>query len=187
MKFTRKKKIAIGLLVLSVYAIPLLTIDGALFLKSQNDEGGLKGESTNPDYEGWIEIDSFQFGGGVGVTLGLGGQRESSAPSLSEVTISKTADSTSTGFFSSMTLGTVLPEMRLFVPTNANPGRIIKIYLRDVIISSVSWSSGGEFPSESVSLNFAAFKVEHYFTDSEGKENLTGSASYNRLTGKASY
>jgi type VI secretion system secreted protein Hcp len=188
MKFSTKKKITIGLLGLTIYTIPLLTMNGALFLKSEGDAGGLKGEVTTKGYEGWIAIDSFQIGAGVGVSFPSGSSnREISAPSFSEMTITKSADKTSTGFFSSMTAGTNLPELRLFVPPLSNPGRFIKIYLKNVLVSGVSWSSGGEVPSESVSLNYEAIKIEHYTVDSLGAETKTGEASWNLATQKAGY
>lgn len=184
MKITRTKKILIGLLGLSIYTIPLLTIDGALFMESK----GIQGESKAPGYEGWIEIDSFQIGGGVGITSATGGSnREISAPSLSEMTITKFSDKTSTAFFGSMTQGTQLDELRVFVAPPTNPGRLIKIYLRDVLISAFSWSSGGERPSESLSFNYTAIKIQYYSTDAGGAESLIGETSWDLATAKAGY
>ena len=188
MKIAKKKNLLVGLVAVAVYTIPLMTIDGALFLKSQ-DGGALKGEVTTKGYEGWIAINSFQIGGGVGISSLTGGSttRESTAPSLSEMTITKLMDKTSTGFFSGMTAGTQLSELLVYLPPASNPGRFIKIYLKDVLISGVAWSSGGEIPSESVSLNYRAIKIEHYTTDASGAETLTGSASWDLAKATANY
>jgi type VI secretion system secreted protein Hcp len=188
MKITRTKKILIGLIGLSIYTIPLLTIDGALYMQSHNVKG-FEGESKAPGYEGWIEIDSFQIGGDVGVIPPSGGgtARDISAPSLSEMTITKRSDKTSTAFFGGMTQGTPIPELRVFVAPPSNPGRLIKIYLRDVLISGFSWSSGGDFPSESLSFNYVAIKIEYYSTNADGAETLLGSAVWDQATAKAGY
>jgi type VI secretion system secreted protein Hcp len=184
MKFSRKKKILLGLLIAGLYSIPLLTISGAgnLFLKS--DLADFKGESTTAGYEGWIEIDSFQVGVGRGVSFsGGGGAREATAPSFSEVTITKPTDQTSTAFWHNVTVGQDIGELRLFIPSGS---RLIKIYLRDVLVTAVSWSAGGSgLPSESVSLNYTAFKVEQF--DTTKGEVLIGSAQYDIAKAKAGY
>ena len=65
----------------------------AIFLKY----GDLKGEVTATTHKEWIELHSFQFGVGRGISAGVGGgsKREASAPSVSEVTVTKTMDGAS--------------------------------------------------------------------------------------------
>ena len=58
----------------------------------------VKGDVTATGYVGWIELNSFQWGVGRGISSPTGGSadRESSAPSVSEITVTKDQDS-STG------------------------------------------------------------------------------------------
>ena len=51
-------------------------------------------------WEDWIELNSFQFGVGRGIASPTGGSadRESSAPSISEITITKDQDTSTGGF-----------------------------------------------------------------------------------------
>ena len=62
----------------------------AIFLKY----GSIKGETTQLTHKDWIEVNSFQFGVGRGISSGVGGgsKREASAPSVSEITLTKTMD-----------------------------------------------------------------------------------------------
>src|SRR5258708_23478922 len=58
--------------------------------------GDVQGSVTTADYKGWIELNSFQFGVSRGVSSGAGGAtRESSAPSISEIVVSKYLDASS--------------------------------------------------------------------------------------------
>ena len=60
----------------------------------------IKGESLAEGHkgtEGWIEINSVQWGcsRGINTPVGGSGKREASAPSVSEITVTKLMDSTS--------------------------------------------------------------------------------------------
>lgn len=182
MKFTKKQKLIVGLLGAGLYTIPMLAINGAIdiFLKSENGE--IDGESLVAGYEGWIEIESFQVGGAREISL-PSTIREVSRPSLSDVTLTKAMDQTSPALFHKLTVGTTFPELKLFIPST---DRIIRIYLRDVVVSSVSWNagSGNDKVSETISLNYTAFKVEHYSIATKG---VTGTASYDLLTATEGY
>jgi len=185
MNITRKKVLIGGLLGAALYSIPLLTISGAsdMFLKSDNDQGGLKGESVVPGFEGWIEIDSFQMGGGVAVSPFVGGQRETSQPSISEITFTKLMDSTSPAFFANMTKGQHLTRMRFHLGFVPESGRTFKFILDDVLVTGVSWSSGGGSGYESVSLAYKILTIQHYIADAKGGEILTGQVTYDLSTG----
>src|SRR5689334_2130690 len=55
---------------------------------------GINGDVTESGHKQWIEVNSFQWGVGRGISSPVGGSedRESSAPSVSEVTVSKPTD-----------------------------------------------------------------------------------------------
>ena len=54
----------------------------------------IKGDVTAEGHEGWIELNSFQWGLGRGISspTGAAADRESAAPSVSEITVTKAAD-----------------------------------------------------------------------------------------------
>ena len=57
--------------------------------------GSITGDVTAAGHEKWIEVNSFQWGVGRGISSPTGGSadRESSAPSVSEIVVTKAADS----------------------------------------------------------------------------------------------
>src|SRR5947209_12595857 len=58
----------------------------------------LPGDVTAAGHEGWIECNSFQWGVGRGISspTGASADRESSAPSVSEIVVTKATDLAST-------------------------------------------------------------------------------------------
>src|SRR5579862_6252258 len=62
---------------------------------------GITGDVTSAGHEQWIELTSFQWGVGRGISnsAGSGADRESSTPSVSEIVVTKVTDSASTNVF----------------------------------------------------------------------------------------
>jgi type VI secretion system secreted protein Hcp len=108
---------------------------------------------------GKIQISSFQWGSSRGVTSPTGGSadRQSSAPSISEITITKTQDASSPNLFKALLgkpqgLGTCTLT---FVKGNQpKEAPYLTITLTNTMISGYSLSSGGDRPTESITLNF---------------------------------
>src|SRR6059058_5931429 len=65
------------------------------------DSLAIKGDVTEEGHTGWIELNSFQWGVGRGISSPTGGaaDRESSAPSVSEITVTKATDISSTKMY----------------------------------------------------------------------------------------
>ncbi|WP_305907346.1 type VI secretion system tube protein Hcp [Methylomarinum sp. Ch1-1] len=131
-----------------------------------NFETAIKGDSTVADHADWITIDSFQFGVGRAITASGGGQdRETSNPSFSEVTLTKSMDKASTELMMQATCGKSLGKATIhFIQTggaDAKGQEYLEYVLHDAIISSYSVSSGGERPSESISINFNGFQTKY--------------------------
>jgi len=123
--------------------------------------GSIAGDVTESGHTGWIELNSFQWGVGRGVSTatGSGEDREASSPSVSEITVTKDLDKASIKLLTEAYQGdgggdgaTVQID---FVRTAAGAQQIfLTVTITDVMISGFSWSSGGDRPSESLSLNF---------------------------------
>jgi type VI secretion system secreted protein Hcp len=140
-----------------------------------------KGESAAKGHEKWIEIGSVQLGVGRGIRtpVGSSAKREASAPNVSEVMITKLMDSTSPLLFQEALIGKASEAKIDLVETGhdqLNP--YLEITLTNAMISGYSVSSGGDRPSESISLNFT--KIEYKYTQykNDGTKGVTPGTTY---------
>ena len=121
--------------------------------------GSLAGDVTTAGFETWTEIQSFQWGVGRGVGSAMGGamSRESSVPSISEIVVTKNMDAASPGLWTDSVAGTFNQKVTItFTTTSAGQTeKFLSYELTDCGLSGYSVSSGGDMPSESLSLNFA--------------------------------
>ena len=133
----------------------------------------IKGDSTVTGHDNWITIDSMQFGVGRAITTsGAGKDRDTSNPSFSEVTLTKSMDVASTELFMQATCGKSLGKATIhFIQTGGAEAKgqvYLEYLLFDPIISSYSVSSGGDRPSESISINFNQVKTQYTVFDEGG-------------------
>jgi type VI secretion system secreted protein Hcp len=126
----------------------------------------IPGDVTESAHVGWIELHSFQWGVGRGISspTGASADRESSSPSVSEIVVTKNNDISSTKLLNEAYQGTGQSVQIDFTRTSQGQQVVYLTYtLSDCMISGFSTSSGGDRPSESVSLNFT--KVEFKSTN----------------------
>lgn len=126
----------------------------------------IKGSSTVESHTDWITIDSLQFGVGRAISQSGGGSdRETSNPSFSEVSLSKQMDKASTELFMQATCGKSLGTATIhFIQTggaDAKGQHYLEYKLEEAIVSSYSVSSGGDRPSESISIAFNGIKTTY--------------------------
>jgi type VI secretion system secreted protein Hcp len=125
----------------------------------------IKGDVTEEKHTGWIELNSFQWGVGRGISSPTGGSgdREASAPSVSEIVVTKATDASSTAVVNEALQGEGQKVIIDFCKTDKGNLEVYMTYtLENTMISGYSISSGGDRPSESLSLNFT--KIEYKFT-----------------------
>lgn len=137
----------------------------------------IKGDSTVPDHTDWITIDSFQLGVGRGISASGGGKdRDTSNPSFSEATLTKSTDIASTDLFAQAIYGKSLGKAEIHFIQTGGSGSESQVYLKyeleEAIVSGYSLSSGGERPSESISLNFT--KISMQYDAFSGDKKTTG-------------
>jgi type VI secretion system secreted protein Hcp len=123
------------------------------------------GDVTESGHTKWIEVNSFQWGVGRGISSPVGGSedRESSAPSISEVVVTKDNDSASVKLLDEAYQGEGKTVKFDFCRTEKSKLQVyLQVTLTNTMISGFSMSSGGDRPSESVSLNFT--KIEYKVT-----------------------
>ena len=139
--------------------------------------GDIKGDVTAEGHkgtDGWVEVSSFQFGIGRGISSAAGGgaDRESSAPSVSEIVVTKTMDKSSYRWFEESLWGEGAEVQIDFCKTDKDKLEVYTSYkLSDCMVSGYSVSSGGDRPSESISINFT--KILYEFNEMNSK-NASG-------------
>ena len=169
----------------------LYLILGLLGFKSSNATADIllctadiPGEVTSARYQDCIDIQSWQWGVGVSVSAPSGGGgRDISNPSFSEVTFTKVYDSTSVDWTNHLVAGEVIPKVELYYdPCSVceTSDMTTKITLNDVLVSGHSLSTGGDLPSESLSLNYT--KIEWCYTNTLLKQTTTECGGFDLKT-----
>ena len=150
---------------------------------------GVQGDVTAAGHESWIEVKSFEWGVGRGITTPVGGtkDREASAPSVSEICIKKDSDIATAALLKKALSGDGVTVKFDFVMTDKSQfAPFYQFELTNVLISGYSLNGGSGRPTESVSLNFTKMQ----FTDFEvSDKNDPGSpvrVGYDLATGKVS-
>jgi len=151
--------------------------------------GSINGNVTTEGFKNWIELHSFQFGVGRGVSSGAGGAtRESSAPSISEIVVTKTFDSSSAKLYQDSVAGNfdTKVEIKMTTTTKNKVETFLTYELTDCGLSGYSLSSGGDNPTESLSLNFTKIMLTPTPLDISGQIKKGDVVSYDLLGMKTS-
>ena len=130
----------------------------------------IKGDVTEEKHVGWIEVDSFNFGLGRGIAspTGASADRESTAPSVSEITLTKAQDAATISLVNEALQGEGQTVVIDFCKTDKDKLEVYCTYkLENCMVSGYSVSSGGDRPSESISLNFT--KILYEFNEMKAK------------------
>ncbi len=126
----------------------------AIYLKY----GDIKGAVTTQGFKDWIELDSFQWGVGRSISSATRGHsmRESSEPSISEITVTKRTDVSTPKLFLESVAGKMSTKVTIALTTThkGDVAEYLKYELTDTGIRGYSLHTGGDMPTESLSLNF---------------------------------
>lgn len=142
------------------------------FLKMDSIKQGESMAKGHEGSKGWIEIGTFSFSSGRSISspTGHSGKREASAPTVSEVQITKLQDSTSPLLFQESLVGKPTNVEIDLVETGTSQLEIYcKILLTNAIVSAYNVSSSGDRPTESISLNFTKIEYDYQGYDDSGK------------------
>jgi len=142
-------------------------------------EKEIKGNSIVPDHANWIGVDSVQFGCGRAISVkGNGTDRDTGTASVSEVTVSRGTDIVSPILFKQSLVGSSLGTATFhWLQTGSDPKKpqvFVTVILSDAIVSSYSFGSGSERPSESLSINFT--KISYQYDQYDGAKVTPGTA-----------
>ena len=150
----------------------------------------INGDSVVDGHEKWITCSSIQLGVGRAISASGGGaDRETSNPSFSELTITKSTDIASADLFMQAVCGKSLGKAEIhFLQTGGADKKqqvYLKIELDEAIVSSYSASSGGDRPNESISINFV--KISYQYDAFSGGKITTGTPKKWDLVKNATY
>jgi len=176
MRFPVRSVASLLVLVLGAVAAPRARAATNAFLKL----GDIPGDSHDPDHMGWIEISSWQFDelaqssttGGAASGAGAGKVR------VSDFQITKSQDAATAKLALAAGSGRHFPqatiEMRKAGGDPKQPYLVIK--LSNVYVSNYHMSSGGDRPTESLTLNFT--KVEFVYSQQHTTSPATRGAAF---------
>jgi type VI secretion system secreted protein Hcp len=130
----------------------------AIFIKFPND---ITAETTQSGHEGSVAALSVSWGVGRAVSSSFTSSgRETSTPVFSELVFSKLFDSASNDLALAAAKGKAMDEVTITFRKDTGEEQLdyLVYTLSDVLISSYSMSSGGETPTETLSLNYTKIK-----------------------------
>jgi len=151
--------------------------------------GDIKGDVTTVGFSDWIELNSFQFGVSRNLSSGASGAaREGTAPSISEIVITKHLDASSPKLYEDSLAGDADTKVTIkMTTTTKNKTETYLTYeLTDCAVSNYALSSGGELPMESLSLNFLKIMVTPTPLDKSGQIKKGDVVSYDLQQMKSS-
>jgi len=133
----------------------------------------LAGDSTDSQYPKWIALGSAQMGVGRAVSIN-NGTIATSNPSVSEVSITKMTDSITPSLYTLVCGGTAtvsqpIPYVTIDFRKSGTTQVFYRLQMQNVYFTGVSTSSGGDVPSESVTLFFTKISWTYVTYDSGGK------------------
>jgi len=149
--------------------------------------GSVKGDVTAEGHVGWIEVNSFQWGVGRGISSPTGGSsdREASAPSVSEIVVTKPTDIATVNLLTESLEGEGQDVTIDFCKTDKGALNVYLSYtLNNTMISGYSSSSGGDRPQESISFNFTKIQCRDVSLGSKNEDGSPATVGYDIGAGK---
>lgn len=136
--------------------------------------GDIKGDVTAEGHKEWVELDSFHWGVGRSIsnTTGRSSDRESSAPKVNDVTISKFSDVSSVDLLGEALQGEGKDVQLDFCKTDQGTAGLeayTSLTLTNCMVSGFSFgSSGGGRCTETLGLNFTKVEYKSVAMDAMG-------------------
>ena len=147
----------------------------------------IPGDVTAEGHTKWIELNTFQFGVGRGISspTGASADRESSAAAFSDISITKVSDVASPKLFNEALQGDGRTVQIDFCKTDKGALEVYLTYtLTNCMISGYSVSSGGDRPNESMSLNFTKVEMKNIEMGADGDAGSPESIIYDLAKAK---
>jgi type VI secretion system secreted protein Hcp len=148
---------------------------------------GVDGEAVEADHKDWIEISSWGMCFSGPSSAGAGGT--GSYARLESFTLSKSVDKSSPQLFLHCATGEHIPEVTVELCKDSATGKVVYLQyvMKDILVSSMcpGGSSGGDRPTESLSLNFTKIEMKYWPVDASGVKGTPVIANWDLAVGKA--
>jgi type VI secretion system secreted protein Hcp len=150
---------------------------------------GVKGNVTADGYKGHIAVKSVKFGVKRGITMEPGNMsnREATRPEVSEIVLTKAADSSATALFKEAVTGSAGKKAVLkFVQTGADKVQQFMDYtLENCLVSGYEIKAESQSdPEETVTLSFSKIMVNYSDFDAGNKSTSPQRVGYDLTTAK---
>ena len=146
---------------------------------------GIPGDVTAKGHENWIAIKDFSFGvkRSLSTDPGRVSDRESTRPSISEVSLMKKMDKSSPLLFGESCVGKAKPTIKIHLcQTDNNLNPYAEITLNNVIVSGYqvhsNAQSNGAYPEEKIHLNFDKIEIRYIPYDNQNQAQSPIPAGY---------
>ena len=150
---------------------------------------GIPGNATADGYKDFIRIASIQFGVGRGITMEAGNlaNRESTKPSISEITCTTEVDKCVTALFKEAISGSAGKDVKIAIVQTGTDKLIeyMTIDTKDTLVSGWSFTADGDNKGFlTFSLSFAEIDLSYNDYDSKNKGGSPLRSGYNLRTAK---
>jgi type VI secretion system secreted protein Hcp len=150
---------------------------------------GIQGDVTETKHTGWIELHSCQWevGRAISSTVGSSAERESTAPTISEIVVTKENDVASGKLMQEALSGHGKTVKIDFTRTYQSSQEIyLSMELTDVIIAGYAHNSSGDRPIETMTLNFVKLQYSTTQMKPDGTQGDPDHVIYDLSTAQTS-
>lgn len=164
--------------------VPMVAGQGGLYLQLD----GIPGDSQVEGHQNWIQLHSLQFGeGGPSSSAPSGSGAPTAKGTMSAITVTTTFGVASPRLFQATLSGRRIPTATIqAVRLGDSPTTYLELKLQDVTVTGDSVSSGGDVPSESVSLAFGRVTYTFWPQQADGSLGDPIIATWDARTGATS-
>jgi type VI secretion system secreted protein Hcp len=147
---------------------------------------GIDGESQDDKHKGEIEVLSWSWGESQAGQVAHGGGGGAGKVSMQDLHFTMRTSKASPKLFLHCATGKHIPQATLTArKAGDRPLEYLKYKLTDVLVSSYQISSGGDNPSDEVSLNFTRLEVEYRTQNPDGSLGSPVSAGWDLKQNKS--
>ena len=132
---------------------------------------GIEGESTDSKHSGWIEVNGcdMEINQTVSETASSAGGASAGRADFSDFSFSKLLDKASPKLAQSCAAGTHIDKIVVeLCRAGSEKIKFMEIALTDSIISHISLSTDGEFPSETIGINYGKIQWTYVLQNRQG-------------------
>ncbi len=152
------------------------------------DYQGIKGNVTADGYQGHIAVQTVDFGilRGISMEPGNLSNREFSRPLLSEISLTKTIDSSASSLFKESVSGSSGKKVVIkFVRTGSDKLMEFMSYtLEDCLVSRYEFVASPRVAEETIHLSFSSILVSYKDHDSTNKSGMPQRVGYDLTRAK---